>query len=263
MSSSQFLWVTRSSPYAFLTGHHLRAAGHNPLVMPVLTIRPISYEPLTKPPDALVFTSAHGVTHHLFDPEMAEVPVYVVGQRTERTARDVGYRDVISADGNVGDLYDLITARAPRGSSVVHFGALEPAGDLARDLVGQGFSAQHVAVYESLDVPSNMLRPALAALPWIDGVLEHSPKAGRRLARFLTECGDLWHGTVFCISRAAAEPISEMINAPVRVAQFPTENSLIALIGDSGEHTLPAGAERVAFAECDHRRAAVTKTSIL
>ncbi|API58756.1 uroporphyrinogen-III synthase [Tardibacter chloracetimidivorans] len=236
MPSPHFLWVTRSSPYAFLTGHHLRAAGHEPLIAPVLTIHRVSHEPLTKPPDALVFTSTHGVAHHLFDPEMAEVPVYAVGQRTARTARDAGYRNVASADGNVGDLYDLIIARAARGSSIVHLGAAEPAGNLARDLVGQGFSARHVAVYESLDVPSSTLRPALAALPWIDGVLVHSPKAGRRLARFLMECGDLWHGTAFCISHAAAEPISAVTRAPVLVAQFPTENALIALVGESGKH---------------------------
>lgn len=203
MRSSCFLWVTRSSPYAFLTGHHLRAAGHEPLIAPVLTIRSVFHEPLTEPPDALVFTSTHGVTLHLFDPEMAEVPVYAVGQRTARTARDAGYRNVASADGNVGDLYHLILAHAARGSSIVHLGAAEPAGDLARNLVGQGFSARHVAVYESLDVPSSRLRPALAALPWIDGVLVHSPKAGRRLARFLVECGDLWRGTAYCISRVS------------------------------------------------------------
>src|SRR3546814_20854851 len=83
----------------------------------------------------------------------------------------------------------------------------------------------------SLAVPSGTLRPARAALPWIDGVLVQSPKAGRRLARFLMECGDLWHGTAFCISHAAAEPISAVTREPVLVAQFPTENALIALVG--------------------------------
>jgi uroporphyrinogen-III synthase len=175
---------------------------------------------------------------------MADVPVYAVGQRTARTARDAGYRNVASADGNVGNLYDLIIARATRGSSIVHLGAAEPAGELARDLVRQGFSARHVAVYESLDVPSSTLRPALAALPWIDGVLIHSPKAGRRLARFVVECGDLWRGTAFCISPAAADPISAVTRAPVLVAHNPTETALIALVGGGGKPAMPANRAR-------------------
>lgn len=244
MPSSHFLWVTRSSPYGFLTGHHLRVAGHEPLIAPVLTIHPVSHEPLVEPPDALVFTSTHGVAHHLFNPETVDVPVYAVGQRTARTARDAGYRNVVSADGNVGNLYDLIIARAARGSSIVHLGAAEPAGELARDLVGQGFSARHVAVYESLDVPSSTLRPALAALPWVDGVLIHSPKAGRRLAQFFVECGDLWRGTAFCISHAAAEPISAVTTAPVLVAHYPTETALIALVCDGGGSAIPANTAR-------------------
>ena len=239
--SSQFLWVTRFSPYAFLTGHHLRSAGHKPLIAPVLNIRSVSYAPLSKMPDALVFTSTHGVTNYHFDPEMAEVRVFAVGQRTARTARDAGYRNVASADGNVSDLQDLITARVALGSSVVHLGATEPAGDLTCKLVSQGFAARHIAVYESLDVPSDTLRPVGAALPWLDGVLVHSPKAGRRLARFLLDYGNLWHGTVFCISPAAAQPISAVTGGQVLVAQYPTENALIALVGGDGGHALPSG----------------------
>ncbi len=230
MHSSKYLWVTRSSPYAFLTGHHLRLAGHKPLIAPVLAIRPLGYKPLAKPPDALVFTSTHGVQHHFFRAKFTDVPVYAVGRRTAMTARDAGYRNVFSADGNVADLEALIATKLAPGSYVVHLGAAEPAGNLALDLNRRGFSAHHVAVYESVDIPSEKLRPALAALPWIDGITVHSPKAGRRLANFLADCGDFWHGTAFCISNAAAAPIQAVTSSPVLVAESPAEQALMTLI---------------------------------
>ncbi|RYE51351.1 MAG: uroporphyrinogen-III synthase [Hyphomicrobiales bacterium] len=238
MASSKFVWVTRSSPYAFLTGHHLRSAGHKPLIAPVLAIRPVRYAPPEKPPDALIFTSTHGVQHHMFDVNLAEIPVYAVGRRTAMTARDAGYRNVNSADGNVSDLERLVAEKARPGCSIVHLGAVAPAGNLSACLNRRGFSARHVAVYESIDIPSEKLRPALAALPWIDGITVHSPKAGRRLAGFLADCGDLWRGTAFCISSAAAEPIRAITDGPILIAQRPNEQALTTLITADQEAAL-------------------------
>ncbi|EPR17691.1 hypothetical protein M527_15265 [Sphingobium indicum IP26] len=61
------------------------------------------------------------------------------------------------------------------------------------------------------------------------------------MARFLLEYEDLWDGTIFCISRAAAQPISAVAGGQVLVAQYPTENALIALVGGDGGYPLPSG----------------------
>lgn len=242
MCPSKFIWVTRSSPYAFLTGHHIRSLGHKPLIAPVLAIRPLRHAPLDKAPDALIFTSTHGVQHHIFELARAETPVYAVGRRTAMTARDAGYRNVLSADGNVSDLEALVAKTAPPGCSIVHMGAAAPAGNLALDLGARGFSTRHVAVYESIAIPPDELRPALAALPWIDGITVHSPKAARHLAAFLTDCGDLWRGTAFCISDAAAAPIESVTASPVLIAHRPTEEALIDLVTSSDRpHTTLMG----------------------
>jgi uroporphyrinogen-III synthase len=119
-------------------------------------------------------------------------------------------------------------------------GAAAPAGNLTVDLQARGFSAQHVAVYESTAIPSDELRPALAALPWIDGIIVHSPKAARHLAVFLAECGNLWRGTAFCISNAAAAPIQSVTAFPVLVADSPTEEALIDLVTSEDEAATPS-----------------------
>jgi uroporphyrinogen-III synthase len=234
MASSLFIWVTRTSPYSYLTAHHLRAIGHKPLVAPVLAIRPLECVPFLRPPDALIFTSVHAVQHHPFRAGYAPLSVFTVGKRTGMTARDAGYRNVRSADGDVSDLRDLIRRELPVGANVVHLSAAEPAGDLVLELNRHGFRAEQVHVYESVETSQQVVSPALAALPWIDGIFIHSPKAARRIAAFISQCGVLWTGTSYCISEVTAQPLREVTGAPILVAAAPNEKAMIKLLLTDG-----------------------------
>ncbi|MES1972910.1 MAG: uroporphyrinogen-III synthase [Pseudomonadota bacterium] len=230
MNSPKFIWVTRSAPDNLVSSHHLRATGHNPLIAPVLAIRPLVHPTELHPPDALIFTSCHGVRHHHFDGRFTNVPVFAIGQRTAMTAVDAGYRTVHSADGNVSELQALMHARLAPGAEIIHFSAAEPASDLPRALNDRGLSVRQITVYESDETPLENLGPALAALPWIDGILVHSPKAGARIAGFVADCGTYWRGKIFCISEASAAPLRQVTRQPIIVARAPNERALLTLI---------------------------------
>jgi uroporphyrinogen-III synthase len=249
MDSSKFIWVTRSAPYNFLTGHHLRAAGHKPLIIPVLTIRPWPHATVMHPPAALIFTSVHGVQQQQVDRRFVDLPVFTVGRRTAMAAREAGYRAISSADGDVSDLERLIVDRLPAGATLLHFSAAEPAGNLPAALERHGLSVRQIIVYESEDAETETLGPALAALPWIDGILVHSAKAGRRIAPFIADCGRHWNGTIHCISAAAAAPLREVTDRPVLVAATPDEQAMLALVGNHSTSLPNSASEAITRSE--------------
>jgi uroporphyrinogen-III synthase len=223
-----FLWVTRSSPHNRLTERRLRSLGHNAIKVPVLEIEPVEQSNPIGRPDAIVFTSGHGVTHHPFRVEWAGLPVFTVGDHTARAARKAGYRDVRSARGDVTDLQKLIVTSLARPAHVVHFSAEQPAGDLRVYLEMSGYEATRQVVYRSTPVNDGDLGRAIGALPGLDGIFVHSPKGARRVAELVA--AHRWSGRLFCISEPCAAELRHLPALQIAVAPRPTDDSLIRLV---------------------------------
>jgi uroporphyrinogen-III synthase len=232
------VWVTRSEPEARRTAEALTAAGHRPLISPLIRVRALpAAGPLAKglaEVGALAFTSANGVRAFAALRPISDrhLPAYTVGAATARAARAAGFTTVISAEGDVGALAKRIAAKDDRPSGVVlHPGALEPAGDLIGDLERRGLSARAVAVYETLpQAPTRELQAALGQNPLgVGAVLIHSPRAAEELAKLLAErptlAGDL---TAICISKAAADPLKPFKFARRAIADAPNEAAMLA-----------------------------------
>lgn len=223
------LWVTRSAPHNRRTERRLRAIGHNVIRVPVLEIEPVAQPAPAARPDAILFTSAHGVSHHPFQEEWAPIPVFTVGDRTAETALKAGYRDVRSARGDVTDLQKLVVTSVPRPALIVHFSAEQPAGDLCAYLEMSGYEAVRHVVYRSRAVSDADLGRAIGALPSLDGILVQSPKGARRVAELVAE--HRWSGRIFCISQGCAAELHHLPHVQIAVAVRPNEDSLMQLVG--------------------------------
>src|SRR5690349_4237099 len=106
--------VTRSEPGASETAERLAAMGYLPVVEPLFEVEPIPGV-IVPAFDALAFTSANGVRVFAKLSPRRDGPVFCVGARTAETARELGFADVTSADGDVGALEQLILASLPAG----------------------------------------------------------------------------------------------------------------------------------------------------
>ena len=73
------------------------------------------------------------------------LPVFAVGERTAQAAREQGFTDVTSAEGNVSDLADLVAARLTPPARLLYLAGEERAGDLAGALRAKGFAVETVA----------------------------------------------------------------------------------------------------------------------
>lgn len=223
------VWVTRTAPFNILTARHLKRWGIEPVVEPALRVQPLPAGRPVAVPDALVFTSLHGVRLHRFFPSLAELPVFTVGAHTARFARMRGYRRVMSASGDVNDLRRLIRARLEPGGAVLHFSAARPAGDLVADLNADGYAARRQVVYEAVEASGADLAGIVPELPMLRGILIHSPRAGSRVASWLGRPETAWSGTVCCISAAAAAPFRDLDGVSVFTAASPSESAMIEL----------------------------------
>src|ERR671930_465935 len=105
------LLVTR--PQGERTAAALRARGHDPLLAPLLRIEPIDVD-LAGTFVAVVLTSvnaARALATHSQRAELTKLPMFAVGQRSAQAAREIGFENVTSADGDITDLAGLIVER--------------------------------------------------------------------------------------------------------------------------------------------------------
>jgi uroporphyrinogen-III synthase len=228
------VWVTRAAPEAEATARRLRAHGHSPLIAPVLGVRHLD-DPA---PDlagvgALAFTSRNGVRAFAALSDQRRLPAFAVGRATARAAKDLGFADVLCAEGDAAVLAVLIAQHAEDiTGEVLHAAPEVQAGDLAGDLAARGVKARTHVVYrtESLELAA-AAAAALRAEPLeLDAVLVHSPQAARRLAEFIELQKAAAALSAFAISPAAAEPLNGLNFKALRSAPFPNEASLLKLV---------------------------------
>jgi uroporphyrinogen-III synthase len=217
------IWVTRAQPGAEATAARIRALGLEPVVAPVLEIRARTEVTVDLAGvDALTFTSAAAVSAFAGLCASRNLAVFAVGDATAAAARAAGFADVRSASGDAQALADLIATISP-APRVLNPTAAEPAADLCALLTARGVIARSLVVYETVECG-----PA-ASPANLDGVLIHSAKAARAVARLLA--GHDHSGlTAYSISQAAGAPLSSLGLLRTAIAAAPNEGALLALL---------------------------------
>lgn len=219
-SPSARVWITRAEPGAARTADRLREQGFEPLIRPLLAVQILPADlPDIDGFAALAFTSRNGVAAFAALSSRRDRPVFAVGDATARAAREIGFTEVQSADGDLIALARLVASRA--SGPILAPVAETPAGDLGQAVraVGSAASIQSVAVYRTASTDA----PAPDAF---DAVLVHSPRAAQALAQ-AGRTPALARAAIVCISPAAAAPLRDIGLAPA-VASAPREDALLA-----------------------------------
>ncbi len=208
--------------------------------MPLLRIEPIRHAELGAGPwAAVLFTSANAVravaAHRGFS-ELADLPVYTVGRRTQAAAAAAGFTAIMSADGDVSALVSLIASKPPVANSPLLYCAGEDrAGDLAGALRLHGLRVETALVYRASMVAELTpdVRAAFAAGA-IDAVLHYSARtaAAFAAAAAMAGIGDFAIPTRhLCLSAQVAAPLAAAGTKAIEVASEANEQALLALIG--------------------------------
>ena len=112
------LLLTRPEEDARETARRLEERGHQVLVTPLMVIDVLGGGPLDlNGVQALLVTSVNGLRAfmHRQGGRVPRLPVYAVGDATARVAREMGFKDVKSAGGDVGALARRADGFSPGG----------------------------------------------------------------------------------------------------------------------------------------------------
>ncbi|MGD9814495.1 MAG: uroporphyrinogen-III synthase [Hyphomonadaceae bacterium] len=214
--------VTRALPDAEATAARLRALGADAIVAPLLTIVPCGYDTNVEEAQALIFTSAAGVRAFPDARNQRARPVLAVGDATAEAARDAGFIDVRSADGDVAKLAALAKATLdPGAGKLIHIGGEHVAGDLSGELVQAGFAIERRTAYAAI---------AIAALPpslreRLDIVLFHSARAAEAMHRLGAPQAEA--RVAACLSQSVAKSAAASGWKRIVVAPAPREDALL------------------------------------
>jgi uroporphyrinogen-III synthase len=184
---------------------------------------------------ALLCTSANGVRALARASAERGVPIFAVGDATAAEARELGFRRIESAGGNVDDLARLICQHLrPAGGRLLHVAGSEIAGDLAAALGAKEFRVERAVLYEAR--AASALTPATARLiegGQIDLALFFSPRTAAIFARLVKDAGiggGLASTVAISISPAADAALGDLPFREHVIAAAPTQAALLARV---------------------------------
>lgn len=240
--------VTRAEDQGRATKARLEAAGLDGVVAPLTRIVLDGDVDLDLASvQAILVTSLNGVAALALNPaadRARALPLLAVGERTARAARDRGFTDVASADGDRRALAALAADRLdPARGPLLWAAGADRTADLVDDLEARGFTVRIVELYRA---------EAVATLPdgvaadlaggRIDAIAVYSPRSAEILVEALAARGFSPTDSRFrihAISEATAEPLRRAGYARVVVAERPDEPGLLVTFVQSREHPEP------------------------
>lgn len=171
------------------------------------------------------------------------LPVFTTGDQTQKAVTTAGFQDVTSANGDAGDLVDLLARRLAPGSVVIYPCAAQTARDIGLMATERGLDVRPVCVYRS-EVESGFptdVQQALVAGD-VDGVLLFSARGAAGFVALLDHYG-LGHAmrdlAAVCMSQAIADRLSSAAGdrgwKAVLASDRPNLASMLALVPAFGD----------------------------
>lgn len=222
--------VTRPEPGASETARRLRALHHDPVVAPLLHIRPLTLAPFGTV-GAVLATSGNALP--FLPASLHGLPLLAVGHATADRARSAGFAHVASADGDAAALAELTRQTCPPGTALLFATARGQGEPLAAALRAHGFAVHRRAVYAAR--PAARMPPA-AMRALRDGSLAAalflSAETARAFVRLLPPPlrPALAAVDALAIGQPAADALCVLPWRRVRVSAKPTQDSLLALL---------------------------------
>ncbi len=230
------LLVTRPRPEGQALAARLRDAGIETFLEPMLDIVPIPHPPLDLNGVQGVLLTSRGAAHALADttPERG-LAIFAVGDATAGVARQLGFGEVRSADGDAAALSRLVRDEAdPAGGALLHVRGAHTAGDLAGDLSALGFTVREAVLYEARPA-AQLSTGCTGALrdDALDGALFFSPRSAETFVNLVRMAGleaAAARLDAYCFSDAVATAAGDLDWRRVVVSPRPDLEAMIGLL---------------------------------
>jgi uroporphyrinogen-III synthase len=226
--------ITRPEPGSSDTAARVAALGYQPIVSPLLDIHVMRAAlPAAERLHAILVTSGNAIpslaaSHH-------HLPLFAVGGATAERARDAGFTEVNSADGDANALADLVARSCDRHAGPLLLASGRGQGErLAADLRVMGFRVIRRAVYVAAPVTAlpDAARHAFAS-GGLAAALFFSAETARQCVR-LVQAARLREAVrpvdALAIGQAAAVALQLLPWRRICVAARPNQDAMLALL---------------------------------
>ena len=227
--------VTRPLPDGERTAAALRARGHDVLLVPLMQVRPM---PAVVGGNwaAVIVTSANAL-RVLSAEQIASLlalPLYAVGERSAAVARELGFREVRTPNGDALALVRLIAERhANEAAPYLYLAGQDRAADIETALAGHGIKVETVIVYRTMTTgfPPELFNAIERGE--IDAVLHFSRRSADNYAAGARAAGLIQQALAprqLCLSSTVAEPLRAANAGNIAIATRPDEAALLELL---------------------------------
>ena len=207
--------LTRSLEDSYEIILKFQRLGHKVSHMPVIDIKKIDYENLKFSEfKGIIFTSSNAIKCLNVSSIDKNINCFCVGSVTERKARNVGFQNVYSADGNVNNLKELILQNfSQKDGKLLYVSGEIISVSLDKDLISDGYSLQRLVNYSAdpiEELNQKFIDELKSSMP--DIVYVYSQNSAKNFLKLIKkyQLVDYWMNTnLMCIG----EKTSSMLNA--------------------------------------------------
>lgn len=235
MTRARFLkriLITRPEPGAAKTAASITALGFEPLIASLLAVTICDVRPPTKVA-ATLLTSGNAVAS--CPKSLYSLPVFAVGAATAALAQGVGFRHVVSADGDATALVSLVASTLVPGDGPLFLPAGRGQGaSLAAAMRRLGFRVLRRVAYEAKGVET-LPQQAVTALRngSVDIAMFYSAETSRQFVRLILAArleNSVRDVEAVSISEQAAMALRSLPWRRIRVAAKPNQDAMLVLL---------------------------------
>jgi len=193
-----------------------RSLGHQVSHLPLINVEPLKYEEIKfSDYKGIIFTSANAIKFLDFKNIDKKLLCFCVGSATEKKARSVGFQNVISSEGNVNNLKELILQNFdPKDGKLIYVSGEIISFDLDQQLLKQGYSIQRIVNYKTnhnKKFDENFVKELKLKIP--DMVYIYSQNSASSFLSFIKiyQFESLWMNTnLMCIGEKTSSILNEI-----------------------------------------------------
>jgi uroporphyrinogen-III synthase len=193
-----------------------KSLGHEVSHLPLLTIDKVDYEMINfLDYEGIIFTSANAVKFLELKKINKKILCFCVGNETEKKARSFGFQNIITADGNVENLKELVLQNFDqKNGKLIYVSGETISVDLDQQLIKEGYNIKRIVNYRTIHnqkFEENFVQELKLKIP--DIVYVYSQNSALSFLSFIKihQSETLWMDTnLMCIGEKTSSILNEI-----------------------------------------------------
>ena len=193
-----------------------KSMGYQVSHLPLLNIDKVDYEEINFAEyKGIIFTSANAVKFLEYRQIDKKIPCFCVGSATEKKARNAGFQNVITAEGNVENLKELVLQNFDqKNGKLIYVSGETISVDLDQQLIREGYNIKRIINYKTnhnQKFDENFVKELKLKIP--DMVYIYSQNSALSFINFIKvhQSETLWMNTnLMCIGEKTSSILNEI-----------------------------------------------------